>query len=182
MRLMIPLLLCLSLAACEAARLNRLCSEGDAVSISYTRFEFADHLETGCMDVMRSFPTGATADEVGKDFWLIPDQATYDTVNARVQAEWRRQQSQAGTDCDTLILPEIDFAQQSLLYVRMTTTGCEPQAQHIEVVRCDASQTYQVLLEWPTKGGCEPLISDRVWLLLPSLEPGYRLEVQDRTP
>ena len=184
MRYLYTLSILIFLWGCEAQRLNRLCEEGPANTIAYSDLGLTELAGPNCWSVMGTFSTGVVEGGPDRNHWLIGNQAAYDTLNSRIQAEWQHQRENVlgAPVCDSIELPPIDFSQNSLLHIRMTTTGCEQKEKRIEIVRCDETQTYQVLLKWPYKGGCEPLVIAREWLLIPPLEPGYTLEIQDHTP
>jgi len=184
MKYLLSLSLLFLLWSCETQRLNRLCEEGEAVPVAFTRYSFADELEGNCVRAINQFSTRSEPRARFRDYWIIENQASYNSMNVMVQAEWRsiKERDVLQTfDCDTLILPEIDFSQRALFFARIHATGCKPLEQEIEMVRCDETQTYQIRLAWPYEGQCTPLYSDRVWLLIPPLEPGYTLEIQDET-
>ncbi len=99
--------------------------------------------------------------------WVIRDENSYQSVANQLQF--------SPTDCDSLELAAIDFSQHSVLSMAAEASGCEQYfCPRVEALPEDKQYRFTIVVK--ECGGCEPLIIQRFWVVVPRLPDGYTVD------
>lgn len=99
--------------------------------------------------------------------WVIKSVDEYQQVSNRLQF--------SPTGCDSLTLASIDFDQYSVLSMAAEASGCTQQfCPRVETLA--AEEKYRFTIKVIECGGCEPLVIQRFWVVVPRLPDTYTVD------
>ncbi|MBL4715360.1 MAG: hypothetical protein COC01_05540 [Bacteroidetes bacterium] len=81
------------------------------------------------------------------------------------------------TSCSTYVLPEIDFANYTLIAKKTSVEGCNVKIDKNVYVNSDKKE-YLYIIEVDETGDCTDLIINMNWMTLPKMEDDYELVIE----